>query len=204
MPRSSAATGDVHDAGRSQRMRRRAAARSSRHGAAITCTPIGSVAWQPQHRHRAHRQADARDRLRQQAQARPRRQALAVDLDPLGCRSAARRTAWPARAARRRRGTARPRAARYQRRTRCACTTQAAGQQRAGEEAVARQRLEVVRRACAGRAGAARAPSALVITNAAARRARDLGQLDRRAARRAPRRRARPRRAPRRRRGRAK
>ena len=36
------------------------------------------------HRHRADRQADARDRLRQDAHARPGSEALAVDVDPLG------------------------------------------------------------------------------------------------------------------------
>ena len=105
------------------------------------------------HRHRADRQADERDRLRQQAEARPRRQALAVDLEPLGadCRRDARRgrrdqdvdVAQQLGDARREPAAHALRLHHPRRR-----------QQRAGEEAVARQRLEVGGARGAGRAGA--------------------------------------------------
>ena len=156
-------------------MRRRASTRSSRHGAAISCTPIGSRRMAAPDRHRADRQADERDRLRR---AGPGSAAPAGARPWISSHSAADRRCG---ARRRRRdqdvdvaqNLAR-RASRYQRAQalRLHDTTPPAAARRrgSGRATAARSRP----RACAGRRGAARRLRALVITKAAARAALDL------------------------------
>ena len=99
-------------------------ATSSRHGAAITCTPIGSGF--KRHRHGNDRQADERDRLRVDADVGPQRHLLAVEHE--GLLPDQRRDAG-----RRRReddvdlSNSSSTRSRYQRRNFCAWTTSAAG-----------------------------------------------------------------------------
>ena len=60
-------------------------ARSSRHGAAISCTPMGRPSVPVGHSgRRHHRAARERDRLREQADGGPQWKTLAVDVDPFG------------------------------------------------------------------------------------------------------------------------
>ena len=66
--------------------------KSSRHGAAIICTPIGTARLAESARE--HRQADARDRLRQQARG-SRAAAVLSGVRSIRCRWRARDTAWP-------------------------------------------------------------------------------------------------------------
>ena len=120
----------------------------------------------------------------------------AVDRQSTRCRSAARRTASPARSARRRREQLGRRAARTQRRTRCACTTHAAG-----SSAPARKRSRdsgsnsAARVRRSGRCSAP--PSASVMRKAAARARLDIGPARRSARAERLRDARRPRRAPR-------
>ena len=148
--------------------------RSSRHGAAMTCTPIGSRAAAFD-RHRADRQADARDRLREQAQAGPRRHALAVDLShsvPIGGAAHGVAGAMITSTS----GTARAPRSWYQRRTRCAAapTPPAAARRRGSGRATAARS----RRARAQLGQVERAAVLAVITNAAARARSACGKLD--------------------------
>ena len=159
--------------------------RSSRHGAAMICTPSGS----PPGRRRRAPPRTGRPMHEIGCVSRPRLgrsgTRAARELEPLGADRRCGDTAWRPRSARRRRANAARTRSRYHARTRCACTYHAAGNSAPADEAVARQRLHVGARACAASAGAARRLRIAVMTNAAARPSARLGKLDRRASRRA-------------------